>query len=254
MSGDSISVEERKLFIGGLGWDTTEKQLSDYFSKFGEIESISVKTNPNTGRSRGFAFIVFQSTDTVDQILNGGEHIINNRKVDPKKAIARTGKIFVGGLKPEISDDEVRNHFSQFGKVIEVEFLYDKTRNQRKGFCFVSFEQEHVANELLKNPRQMIGSFSIDLRKAAPKIDAPGRGGMRGGPGGRGGYGGGRGRGAYGGGYGGGYPQYGGSGYGGGNYGGDGYGYGYSGYSGGYNNGYDYSNGYNGGGAGGYVD
>lgn len=139
----------RKLFVGGLSWETSEskwkssiyqncfhsqisficskliyfyfliftEELREHFSKFGEIESINVKTDPQTGRSRGFAFIVFASTDAIDKVNEAGEHVINNKKVDPKKAKARHGKIFVGGLTTEISDDEIKTYFSQFGNV-----------------------------------------------------------------------------------------------------------------------------------------
>jgi squid-like protein len=37
--------------------------------------------------------------------------------VDPKKAKARHGKIFVGGLAPELSDDDIKNFFAQYGTV-----------------------------------------------------------------------------------------------------------------------------------------
>ena len=46
-----------------------------------------------------------------------GDHVINNKKVDPKKAKARHGKIFVGGLTTELSDDDIKSFFSQFGNV-----------------------------------------------------------------------------------------------------------------------------------------
>lgn len=49
--------------------------------------------------------------------MAAGDHTINNKKVDPKKAKARHGKIFVGGLSSEISDDEIKNFFSNFGAV-----------------------------------------------------------------------------------------------------------------------------------------
>ena len=51
------------------------------------------------------------------QVIAAGEHVINGKKVDPKKAKARHGKIFVGGLSQEISDDDIKNYFSQFGNV-----------------------------------------------------------------------------------------------------------------------------------------
>ncbi|XP_043474269.1 RNA-binding protein squid isoform X2 [Leptopilina heterotoma] len=243
-NGQGESQEDRKLFVGALSWETTDKELREYFSKYGDIESINVKTDPNTGRSRGFAFIVFAKAESLDKIMSAGDHMINNKKVDPKKAKARHGKIFVGGLSTELSDDDIKNFFGQFGTIVEVEMPFDKTKNQRKGFCFITFESEQVVNKLLKTPKQTINGKEVDVKKATPKLDGMGgmRGGMmrgrgaRGGRGGRGGFQGGW-QGGYGGGYGGGYQ----GGYGGGydNYGGydyyaDGYGYGGGSYDGGY--------------------
>lgn len=94
------------------------EELRDHFGAYGEIESINLKTDPNTGRSRGFAFIVFKAPESIDKVMAAGEHTINNKKVDPKKAKARHGKIFVGGLSSEISDDEIKNFFGSFGTVI----------------------------------------------------------------------------------------------------------------------------------------
>lgn len=93
------------------------EELREHFGQYGEIESINVKTDPQTGRSRGFAFIVYAAAESIDKVSAVGDHIINNKKVDPKKAKARHGKIFVGGLAPEISDDEIKAFFGQFGNV-----------------------------------------------------------------------------------------------------------------------------------------
>ncbi|XP_045129684.1 RNA-binding protein squid-like isoform X9 [Portunus trituberculatus] len=174
--------DDRKLFVGGLSWETQEKELREHFSKFGEIESINVKTDPNTGRSRGFAFIVFSNIEAIDKVINEANHVINGKKVDPKKAKARHGKIFVGGLKPDLSDDDIKNYFGKFGSIVEVELPFDKQKNQRKGFCFITFEQEAVVTELLKTPKQKINGHEVDVKKATPKPDAMGmmRGGMRG--------------------------------------------------------------------------
>ncbi|XP_059480195.1 RNA-binding protein squid-like [Neocloeon triangulifer] len=248
--------DDRKLFVGGLSWETTDKELREHFTKFGEIESINVKTDPTTGRSRGFAFLVFKSADTLDKILNAGDHVINNKKIDPKKAKARHGKIFVGGLVPELTDDDIKTFFSNFGNIVEVEMPFDKQKNQRKGFCFITFDSEQVVKELLKTPKQTINGKEVDVKKATPR---PENMPMRGGRGARGGRGrggamrGGRGRGGGGGGYGG-YGDYYGQGY--GDYYGGGGGGDYGGYGGGYG-GYDYSGygnygGYGGGNPGGY--
>lgn len=56
-------------------------------------------------------------------MVAAGEHVINNKRVDPKKAKARHGKIFVGGLSQELSDDDIKNYFGQFGTVIIMKLL-----------------------------------------------------------------------------------------------------------------------------------
>lgn len=100
------------------------EELREHFGQYGEIESINVKTDPQTGRSRGFAFIVYASADSIEKVSAAGDHIINNKKVDPKKAKARHGKIFVGGLAPEVSDDEIKTFFGQFGNVSTFYLFY----------------------------------------------------------------------------------------------------------------------------------
>jgi len=45
------------------------EELREHFSTYGDIESINVKTDPNTGRSRGFAFIVFAKAEALDKVI-----------------------------------------------------------------------------------------------------------------------------------------------------------------------------------------
>ena len=72
---------------------------------------------------------------------------------------------------------------------------FDKQKNQRKGFCFITFDSEQVVNELLKTPKQTISGKEVDVKKATPKpenmsmmmmMNQRGGGGSRGGRGGRG--------------------------------------------------------------------
>ncbi len=49
----------KKLFVGGLSWDTTDDGLRNAFAPYGEITEAKVITDRNTGRSRGFGFVTF---------------------------------------------------------------------------------------------------------------------------------------------------------------------------------------------------
>jgi len=256
--------EDRKLFIGGISWDTDQKDLKEYFTKFGEVTDVTIKTDPATGKSRGFGFITFAAEETVDTVLKNVPHTIKGKQVDPKRAKVRPGikKIFVGGLDNDYPEADIKAYFEKYGKVESVELPFDKVKNQRRQFCFVTFETEDACEASCKQSKQKIGNKECDIKKATNKPDprVGGRGGPAGGWGagfaGRGGRGrGARGRGGpgfsqpqgwnapgnYAGGYGGqgyGYNQGYGNNYG---YGNNNYDYGYGGgYGSNYGN-YDYS-------------
>jgi squid-like protein len=101
-----------------------------------------------------------------------------------KKAKAKPGKIFVGGLPPELEEDAIRDYFTtNFGTVAEIESPFDKERQMRKNFCFVTFEREEVLKDVLKESRQTIGGHEVDVKKANPraKMQVGGMGGPWGG-------------------------------------------------------------------------
>ena len=52
----------------------------EYFETFGEIESVKLKMDPVTGRSRGFAFLLYKDIESVVKAADGSEHQI---KVNP---------------------------------------------------------------------------------------------------------------------------------------------------------------------------
>lgn len=119
--------------------------------------------------------------------MNAGEHVINGKRVDPKKAKARSGKIFVGGLPQDTTEETIRSFFGTFGNIVEIEMPFDRVKNQRKNFCFITYDNENVVFDLLKTPKQVINGKEVDVKKATPKPDSFGPPAMRGGRGGPGG-------------------------------------------------------------------
>ncbi|MFN2268163.1 MAG: RNA recognition motif domain-containing protein [Desulfonatronovibrio sp.] len=62
------------LYVGNLPWTTTETQLKDLFSQYGEVTSANIIEDRETGRSRGFGFVEMeQGSDEAIETLNGSE-------------------------------------------------------------------------------------------------------------------------------------------------------------------------------------
>jgi len=74
------------LYVGNLPWSATETQLKDLFSQHGEVNSVNIIQDRETGRSRGFGFVEMESgADEAVQALNGQELDGRNIKVNIAK-------------------------------------------------------------------------------------------------------------------------------------------------------------------------
>lgn len=65
----------RTLYVGNLPWTTKAEDLTEAFSRYGEVISSRVITDRATGRSRGFGFVEVRDEDAENMItaLNGSE-------------------------------------------------------------------------------------------------------------------------------------------------------------------------------------
>lgn len=63
------SMSSAKLFVGGLSYSTDENSLRQAFDQYGEVIEVKVVTDRETGRSRGFGFISFTSTEEANSAL-----------------------------------------------------------------------------------------------------------------------------------------------------------------------------------------
>ncbi|KAK2116899.1 Heteroproteinous nuclear ribonucleoprotein A0 [Saguinus oedipus] len=246
-----------KLFIGGLNVQTSESGLRGHFEAFGTLTDCVVVVNPQTKRSRCFGFVTYSNVEEADAAMAASPHAVDGNTVELKRAVSREDsarpgahakvkKLFVGGLKGDVAEGDLIEHFSQFGTVEKAEIIADKLSGKKRGFGFVYFQNHDAADKAAVVKFHPIQGHRVEVKKAVPKEDihfGGGGGGSRSSRGGRGGRGraGGRDQNGLSKGGGGGYNSYGGYGGGGGGYNAYGGGGGGSSYGGS-----DYGNGFGG--------
>ena len=58
------------IFVGNLGFDTTEEELQTLFAAYGKVESVTIVKDRDTGRSRGFAFVEMTQSDEAQTAIS----------------------------------------------------------------------------------------------------------------------------------------------------------------------------------------
>lgn len=60
----------KKLYVGGLSYQTSQQGLEDYFSQAGTVSSATIITDRMTGRSKGFGFVEMANDEDADNAIN----------------------------------------------------------------------------------------------------------------------------------------------------------------------------------------
>ena len=195
--------ETKSIFVGSLSWNVDNDRLEQEFAECGEVVSATVQVDRNSGRSRGFGYVHFTTSEAVEAALamNGKE--IDGRAVNIDKSTPRnqnaarenrantfgdkqsppSSVLFVGNLSFNVSEDQVWEAFSEHGDVKSVRLPTDRDSGRPKGFGYVEFSDIDSA----KKAHSAMQGQDIDGRTLRLDFSQPrdnGGGGFGGGRGG----------------------------------------------------------------------
>ncbi|KAJ1881915.1 nuclear localization sequence binding protein [Coemansia sp. RSA 1722] len=214
----AASSQGGSLYVGNLPFSATDETLKELFGAYGEITAARIATQSDSGRSRGFGYIDFATTEARDKAAAATGLEIEGRelRLDPTESTARqdnagrknpgagrepnstpSSVLFIGNLSFSSTEDSIREAFAECGEVTSVRIITDRDTGRMKGYGYIEFADVEAAKSAMQWNNSMLDGRSIRLDYSAPRNRESG--GNRGGPrgGGRGGFRGGRGGGGF---------------------------------------------------------
>jgi len=70
----------KKLYVGNLAWEIDNEKLKEFFSQVGKVVSANVILDRETGRSRGFGFVEFETAEEAKEAIHKLDGIDFNRR------------------------------------------------------------------------------------------------------------------------------------------------------------------------------
>lgn len=86
---------------------------------------------------------------------------VDGREVEPKRAVPReeagrpeaqatVKKVFVGGLKDDVDESDLRDYFAQFGTILSVNLVTEKDTGRKRGFAFVGYDDYDPVDKIVR--------------------------------------------------------------------------------------------------------
>jgi cold-inducible RNA-binding protein len=94
MQGQNV----KNIFVGNLSFNTSEDELRQMFEPYGQVDRVSIMTDRDTGRSRGFGFVEMANNDDGEKAitaLNGSQ--VGGRTINVNEARPKTERGSGGG-------------------------------------------------------------------------------------------------------------------------------------------------------------
>eukprot|EP00794_Sanderia_malayensis_P008431 gene8431-9332_t len=94
---------------------------------------------------------------------------VNSEEIMEKKELR---KLFCGGLNQNTTSEILKQHFEQFGNVVDAFVCRNPSTLESKHFGFITFENAIFVLDALASRPHKVGGRTIDIRRAIPKNDS----------------------------------------------------------------------------------
>ncbi|KAH0507351.1 Heterogeneous nuclear ribonucleoprotein A3-like protein 1 [Microtus ochrogaster] len=101
-------------------------------------------------------------------------------------AVFTLKKIFVGGIKEDTEEYNLRDYFEKYGKIETIEVMEDRQSGKKRGFAFVTFDDHDTVDKIVVQKYHTINGHNCEVKKVLSKQEMQSSGSQRGRGGGSG--------------------------------------------------------------------
>ncbi|XP_048064941.1 ELAV-like protein 4 isoform X2 [Megalobrama amblycephala] len=156
MQTGSNDDSKTNLIVNYLPQNMTQEEFRSLFGSIGEIESCKLVRDKITGQSLGYGFVNYidpKDAEKAINTLNGLRLQTKTIKVSyarPSSASIRDANLYVSGLPKTMTQKELEQLFSQYGRIITSRILVDQVTGGSRGVGFIRFDKRIEAEEAIK--------------------------------------------------------------------------------------------------------
>ncbi|XP_074665021.1 ELAV-like protein 1 isoform X2 [Strix aluco] len=150
-------IGRTNLIVNYLPQNMTQDELRSLFSSIGEVESAKLIRDKVAGHSLGYGFVNYVTAKDAERAintLNGLRLQSKTIKVSyarPSSEVIKDANLYISGLPRSMTQKDVEDMFSRFGRIINSRVLVDQTTGLSRGVAFIRFDKRSEAEEAITN-------------------------------------------------------------------------------------------------------
>ncbi|OMP02003.1 hypothetical protein COLO4_11423 [Corchorus olitorius] len=188
----------------GIPWDVDTDGLREYMSKYGDIEDCVVLKERSTGRSRGFGYVTFESSEDAKNVLLHdhylGDRLLEVKIATPKEEMnqmkqirapssvpvrvpvpaqapppppvplipKKVSRIFVARIPLTVDEEAFRSHFEEYGEITDLYMPKDQDTRSHRGIGFITFARSDSVDNVMSEDHEFDGARVI-VDRATPR-------------------------------------------------------------------------------------
>ncbi|XP_049844994.1 ELAV-like protein 1 isoform X18 [Schistocerca gregaria] len=155
-TGGQQEESKTNLIVNYLPQTMTQEEIRSLFSSIGEVESCKLIRDKVTGQSLGYGFVNYHRPEDAEKAINtlNGLRLQNKTiKVSyarPSSEAIKGANLYVSGLPKNMTQQDLENLFSPYGRIITSRILCDNITGLSKGVGFIRFDQRIEAERAIQ--------------------------------------------------------------------------------------------------------